>query len=96
MRWTPGFLYAALVVFLASAIAIMMSLENNNQTLAMVGGFGNVVAGVLFVLSIWRPRKKIDWDRIEAEQRLWESGPLGRRWLKARRRLYNRYNRWKL
>jgi len=93
MRWSPSFLYAALVVFLASAVAIMMSLENGSEGLAMVGGFGNVVAGVLFVLSIWRPRRKVDWERIEAEQRLWESGPLGRRWLQVRKRLYNR---WKL
>jgi hypothetical protein len=91
MRWSPTYLYVALVVFMASAVAIMLSLESGSQMLALVGAFGNVVAGVLFVLSIWLPRRRIDWERIEAEQRLWESGPLGRRWLRMRRRLYKRW-----
>ena len=25
------------------------------------------------------------WQRVDAEQRLWESGPLGRRWLRLRK-----------
>jgi hypothetical protein len=93
MRASPLFLYAALVVFVSSAVAILMSLENGSRGLAVAGAFGNVVAGVFFVLSIWLPRRKVDWERIEAEQRLWESGPLGRRWLRVRRRIYKR---WKL
>lgn len=93
MRWSPAFLYLALIVFLASAGAILISLENGSQILAVGGAFGNVLAGVLFVLAIWFPRRRIDWDRIETEQRLWESGPLGRRWLRIRRGLYKR---WKL
>jgi hypothetical protein len=28
----------------------------------------------------------IDWDRIMTEQRLWESGSLGRAWLRIRQR----------
>jgi hypothetical protein len=93
MRWSPFFLYIALIVFLASAAAILASLENGSQTLAMAGGFGNMIAGILFVLSVWVPRRKVDWRRIRVEQRLWESGPLGRRWLRMRRRIYKR---WKL
>jgi protein-S-isoprenylcysteine O-methyltransferase Ste14 len=89
MRWSPSFVYVALVIFLASAVAILMSLESGSQWLALVGAVGNIIAGVLFVLSIWLPRKKVDWDRIEAEQRLWESGPLGRKWLRVRKRIYN-------
>jgi protein-S-isoprenylcysteine O-methyltransferase Ste14 len=91
MRWSPFFLYVALLVFLASAGAILMSLENGSEPLAIAGGVGNVIAGVLFVLSVWRPRRKVDWDRIQAEQRLWESGPLGRKWLRVRKRIYNRW-----
>src|SRR5690606_9514907 len=72
MRWSISVLYAAMTVFLASAAAILISLENGSRALAIAGGFGNVVAGVLFVLSVWLPRRRIDWDRIEAEQRLWE------------------------
>jgi hypothetical protein len=91
MRWSPIFLYAALVIFLGSSAAILLSLESGSRRLALLGAFGNVAAGLLFVLSIWRPKGKVDWQRIEAEQRLWESGPLGRRWLRVRKRLYNRW-----
>lgn len=93
MRWSPFFLYLALLVFLSSAMAILLSLESGSRLLAVIGAFGNLVAAIFFVLSIWLPRRKIDWERIEAEQRLWESGPLGRRWLRVRRRISNR---WKL
>lgn len=31
--------------------------------------------------------RRVDWDRIATEQRLWESGPLGRAWLKVRQRI---------
>ena len=91
MRQRPFLLYFAFLVFLASAIAILMALERGSQLLALVGAFGNVLAGLLFVLSIWLPKRKVDWERIETEQRLWESGPLGRRWLRVRRRIYNRW-----
>lgn len=83
-------MYVALAVFLGSSAAILLSLERGSQLLALIGAVGNAVAGVLFVLSIWLPRRKVDWRRIEAEQRLWESGPLGRSWLELRRRLYSR------
>ncbi len=86
-------MYIALAIFIGSALAILVSLESGSRGLAMLGGVGNLVACVLFVLSIWMPRRKVDWERIEAEQRLWESGPLGRRWLRVRKRLDRR---WKL
>lgn len=88
MRINAFFLYLALVVFLASAAAIILSLERGSRWLALAGALGNLIAGICFALSIWLPRRKVDWKRIEAEQRLWESGPLGRRWLGVRRRIY--------
>ncbi len=91
MRFRPVYLYVAVLIFLASAALILMSLENGSRLLAFMGGVGNLIAAILFVLSIWLPRRKVDWDRIEAEQRLWESGPLGRRWLRVRRRIVNRW-----
>ncbi len=45
------------------------------------------------ICLIWRKRSRreaVDWDRITAEQKLWESGPLGKAWLRARRRLVER------
>lgn len=93
MRWRSIFLYVAILVFVGSSVAIMMSLEDGSRILALGGAIGNVIAAILFALAIWLPRRRIDWDRIQAEQRLWESGPLGRKWLRVRRRMYRR---WKL
>jgi hypothetical protein len=91
MRWSPTLLYIALAVFLASSMATLLSLENHSRRWAVAGAIGNLIAGVLFILCILLPRRKIDWSRIEAEQRLWESGPLGRKWLRMRRRIENRW-----
>ena len=93
MRWSIPLLYAAMTTFLVSAGAVLISLENGSRALAAAGGVGNLIAGVLFVLSVVVPRRRVDWDRIEAEQRLWESGPLGRKWLRVRRRILDQWKR---
>jgi hypothetical protein len=93
MLWCPGLFYTAIVVFLASAAAVLFALERQQRWLAMLAALGMAVAAVLFLLSAFLPRKRVDWERIRAEQRLWESGPLGRRWLRVRRRLEKM---WKL
>ena len=49
-------------------------------------GFAGACAGVRWRLT----RAAVDWDRIEAEQRLWESGPLGKAWLRLRTRVLDR------
>lgn len=83
----------AVLVFLASAFSVLYSLETGVVTYAYLGAFGMGVAGILFLLTaFWRDRRP-DWRRIHAEQRLWESGPLGRTWLRIRQRLSNL---WKL
>lgn len=43
------------------------------------------VAVIALAAGAWRMRRRVDWDRIDAEQKLWESGPLGRRWLRIRK-----------
>jgi protein-S-isoprenylcysteine O-methyltransferase Ste14 len=91
MRWNPTLLGIALGIFLVASLATWYSLERGSLAFAIVGGVGNIAAAVLFALCIWLPRRKPDWDRIQAEQRLWESGPLGRRWLRMRSRIYDRW-----
>ena len=93
MRWNTPILYSAMTIFLVSAGAILVSLENGSRMLAAAGGVGNAIAGLLFVLSMVIPRRRVDWERIQAEQKLWESGPLGRRWLRVRRRIYDQWKR---
>ena len=93
MRWSLPLLLAALLVFLLSAGATLLALEMGSRALMVGAALGMLASMALFLLSIWRPRRRVDWERIEAEQRLWESGPLGRSWLRVRQRLSNL---WKL
>lgn len=48
------------------------------------------VAVVAGVVAYWGRRRVVKWNRIVAEQRLWESGPLGRHWLARRRKVSDR------
>lgn len=89
MRRNLPLLVGALLVSIGSAGITLMALERGSIALVIVAAVGMAVSACLFVLSIWLPRRRVDWDRIEAEQRLWESGPLGRSWLRVRRRLSN-------
>jgi hypothetical protein len=86
-------LYLAMGLFMASTICILIAVERGERIWTVSGAVGNVVADILLLLSLWMPRRNVDWDRVAAEQRLWESGPLGRKWLRVRQRLSNR---WKL
>lgn len=93
MRWNLGILYAAIALFLLSITGTVRALEIGSRGLAIASAAGMLLSAICFILSIWLPRRRVDWRKIETEQRLWESGPLGRSWLKVRRRLDNL---WKL
>jgi hypothetical protein len=93
VRWSLPLLYAALAVFLVSAALTMTAVEEGSRVLAILATLGMAASAVLFLLSLLLPRRAVDWDRIRAEQRLWESGPIGRSWLRVRKRLFNR---WKI
>lgn len=91
MRWNSILLYSAVLIFAASGTAIMVAITGNSRILVLGGILGIVVAAVFAIVAIWLPRRKVDWRRIEAEQRLWESGPMGRKWLRVRRKMYKRW-----
>jgi len=93
VKWRPWILYLALLVFLLSSLAVLSALEARSRGMAVAGAVGMGIAGVLFVASMFVRPRRVDWRRIQAEQRLWESGPLGRSWLRVRQRLSNL---WKL
>lgn len=76
-------------LLIASAIVALAAVEIDSHVLAIVAMVGMGVAAVFFLLSLRRPRR-VDWNRIRTEQRLWESGPLGRTWLKIRQRMHDR------
>jgi hypothetical protein len=87
VRWRPWILYLALLVFLLSSLAVLSSLEFQSRAMAIAGAVGMGIAAVLFIASMFIRPRRVDWRRIQAEQRLWESGPLGRSWLRIRQRL---------
>jgi hypothetical protein len=93
VRWNLGFLYGAIALFLGGSLVTIRALEIGSRALAAVAVGAMVLSAIAFVLSVWLPRRRVDWTRVEAEQRLWESGPLGRSWLRVRRRLDDM---WKL
>lgn len=83
--WT--FLTLGTLVFIASAGGVLLALEAGSKALAAAAASGMAIAAVLFLLAAFLPDRRVDWERIRAEQRLWESGPLGRSWLRVRQRL---------
>ena len=89
MRVRPSawLVWAALLAFLGGAIAFMLALERGSRLLLLIAIALVFVAMVLFLLAMWWPASHVDWERLETEQRLWESGPLGQAWLRVRQRL---------
>lgn len=84
---SPRVLLAGLVLFLAGATIVFVAVGRRNVMLAGAGVAVLWCAVGVLALAAWRGRRRVDWRRIEVEQRLWESGPLGRAWLNVRRRL---------
>lgn len=80
-------LVLATLVFVLSAASVLYGLAHGSVLPMWFAAGGMAVSAVLFLLAIFLPRRRVDWDRIHAEQRLWESGPLGRTWLRIRQRL---------
>ncbi len=86
MLWNSKILAAAVGLLIASGIVALLAVELDSRGLSILAMVGMAVAALCFLGSLWRPRR-VDWNRVRAEQRLWESGPLGRRWLRIRQRL---------
>jgi hypothetical protein len=72
---------------LAGAILLRLAPEDLGVGLVVVAVFLMTLSGAVGWV-VWRLMSTwVDWRRIQAEQRLWESGPLGREWLRVRQRL---------
>lgn len=55
--------------------------------LVMVALASLLIAGVVG-WAVWQIlSRRVDWGRVQVEQRLWESGPLGKIWLWIRKPL---------
>ena len=76
--------------FLAGTGAILLALAGGPDSMFAIGVSALFVALLCLALAAWSIWRDVQWDRIEAEQALWESGPLGRAWLKLRKLLFPR------
>lgn len=85
MRYIDSFLPAGTLVFTAGALAILRAATAGPSWLLWPGLGALLLALVAFCIAAWRAHTRLDWRRIEVEQRLWESGPVGRLWLKFRK-----------
>jgi len=87
LRRNDHLLLAGLVFFVAGATLLLHSIESGSASALLTGLGAVIVAVVSLAIAALRMRTRVDWQRVDAEQRLWESGPLGRRWLKLRQLL---------
>ncbi|MGK7311535.1 MAG: hypothetical protein ACN0LA_04790 [Candidatus Longimicrobiales bacterium M2_2A_002] len=90
MRETDWLLVSGAVLFAAGAAIMLVALTRSGENLVAIGLVGLVGAVVCLAIGSWRMHAQVDWERIESEQRLWESGPLGRTWLRIRKALFGR------
>lgn len=87
MRATDGLFLGGLLLFLAGAAVIVRALSVGGPLPLWPGIVALVAAVACLGAGAWIRYRRVDWRRIESEQRLWESGPVGRLWLRLRRRL---------
>lgn len=85
-------LLGAVVLVLDGALALIVIRGSRLEALPVVVG-GALLGLGASLAGLRLARKGVDWERIRCEQRLWESGPLGRAWLRERQRLLDRADR---
>jgi hypothetical protein len=87
MRLTAWLIGIGVVAFLGGAIGVLWGLYEGNSGVVSRGLYPILGSGACFAIAAWRSHRRVDWRRVELEQRLWQSGPLGRAWLRIRQRL---------
>jgi hypothetical protein len=72
-------------------LLVPIALERETPGMIWLGAVAFLVVSAAAGAAAYRLRADpVDWRRILAEQRLWESGKLGRLWLRRRRRIADR------
>jgi len=85
LRGNDRLLLSGLVFFVIGATLLVRAIDSGSDS-AFATGVGSIIVAVaLLAVAAFRIWTRVDWQRVDAEQRLWESGPLGRRWLKLRK-----------
>lgn len=81
-------LLLGLVFLLLGAVLIFLGIERVSGGLLGTGIGSLVISVATLALGAWLSRRQPHRLDRRREQRLWKSGPLGRRWLEARRRIH--------
>ncbi|MFO8175425.1 MAG: hypothetical protein ACQET1_08590 [Gemmatimonadota bacterium] len=76
-----------LVFCLLGGVLIFLGMARGSGGFTVTGVGCLVLSGVIFALGVWISRQAPDILDRRREQRLWKSGPLGRKWLESRRRI---------
>ncbi|MGD8279250.1 MAG: hypothetical protein PVH00_14530 [Gemmatimonadota bacterium] len=87
LRGNDRLMLAGVVFFGIGATLLLTSIRAGSNAGFVAGLASIVVAVALFAIAAFRIWTRVDWQRVDAEQRLWQSGPLGRRWLRLRKLL---------
>lgn len=84
--FSRGVLLSFILLFVG-AILIFVGADGGSFRLLSVGIGALCLAAGGFSIGVSRGRRRADPLERRREQRLWKSGPLGRRWLEGRRRI---------
>ena len=85
MRYIDWLLPTGLVLLLASIGLLWRAATRGPFWLSWLGLAALLLTAVAWCAAAWRAHRRVDWHRIDTEQRLWEGGPVGRLWLKYRK-----------
>ena len=77
----------SLAFFLLGGILIFLGADGGGLRLLGVGIGALCLSAIGFSLGVFRGRRRKDPLERRREQRLWKSGPLGRKWLEGRRKI---------
>lgn len=75
------------VFFLLGVVLLFLGSENGSRVVLRTGVGLLLLSAAGLAAGCWASRKDKSPLERRREQRLWRSGPLGRRWLKSRNRL---------
>ena len=80
-------LLLSLTFFLLGGLLIFLAVERGSHRLLIMGVGSLTVSVGGFSVGAWRVRRRRTPLERRREQKLWKSGPLGRKWLEGRRKI---------
>ena len=80
-------LLLGLVFFFLGVLLVFLGVAGGRQGFLGAGIGSLSLSVVVLAVGAWLSRKRPDPRNRRREERLWKSGPLGRRWLQDRRRM---------